>query len=141
VRKAFVEKPLPDKLSALITAALKDLSEAEKSPRCTVDMRDWYHPRGDQCSVCLAGATIAARTDYHRRIYPAKLGYGSDTFNKLTALDTIRCGGIESALTLLGLSKPRGLPDWVDVTDYADNPKKFKAAMRNIAKRLREHGA
>ncbi len=54
-------KTLPDKPSEFLTIALRDMGKVRKTKRYILDMGTWHEPHTDpkQCSVCMAGATMA----------------------------------------------------------------------------------
>lgn len=129
---------LPDKPSALIRLALRDLEKVERSRRYKVDM-DVYHVPNGHCRVCFAGSVMA----YTLKV--AKDFNSIDAFflpesKKMHALDAARRGDIECLFEYLGTPKPKKLPDYVRVSYYDQDPKLFKRDMRKMATLLAKHG-
>ena len=134
---------LPDKLSDLILVAIADLTKAERSPRYRIDMATWHRPNA-QCAVCLAGAVMAftLRIPKEQHILPDHTST-KHSRSKLLALDEIRCGRVRWALNTMGIKPPPEISVVLPMPSYAaDAPgrRKFKAALRPIARHLREHG-
>jgi hypothetical protein len=134
---------LPDKPSALIRLAIKDLEAVEKNPAYRIDMGAWHEPYDGKCSVCLAGAVIAqtCKIKNDRYIYPNRDVFGKSTTNKLMALDDFREGSVYGGLTGCGVAEERALKfkDW-NVVSYIDHPKEFKSQMRRMATNLKRAG-
>ncbi len=59
--RKFTTKRPPNKLSALLQLALRDLKKCEKQPEYEVDMATWHERVSAMniCYVCLAGAVMA----------------------------------------------------------------------------------
>lgn len=133
---------LPKKLSALILLAVEDLKRVERSKRYLVNMNVFHDSfGGGKCSVCFAGAVIAGTLgkDPAGHFYPDD--FSEDVADRLFALDFLRMGDVGSALSRLGEEMPDGLDFNADVPTYtASSKRRFKLAMRRIAKTLAEHG-
>ena len=134
-------KSLPNKPSALILLALKDLRETERLKKYVVDMGIWHEPIDEgKCLVCLAGSvmcrTLKASPDRH--LDPED--FGSKNSVKLRALDHLRSGQISQALDSLGLDPPDLIQSEIDITPYEDDPDDFKADMKQLALNLKKLG-
>ena len=133
---------LPDKPSALLTLAMKDLKKIEKSTHYEVFMEEWHEPsRGGRfCSVCLAGSVIAntLKSTKDKGLIPAD--YDMDTENKLNALDEFRQGRVTRALKCMDIAIPKQLKEIYKVASYSDGCAKFKSDMNKIIARLKKAG-
>jgi len=136
---------LPRKMSALITIALADLAKVERSKKYEVIMGTWHDPSrfGDRvCAVCLAGAVMAKTlgADPSLQIYPERF---PENESALCALDELREGDALSAAIKLGLgvgAERKACRLSRHVAPYRDNPKKFRADMRKLARELKTVG-
>lgn len=134
---------LPDKPSELILLALGDLEKCEKDDKYAIDMSNWCCPDWKDpniCCVCFAGAvmvqTLGIKIEsgsYER--FP----WETDFESKLLALDNFRSGHVNRGLQGMGLKPILGL-DVRHGVQYKDDPVKFKAAMRDLAAQLAQHG-
>lgn len=139
---------LPGRPSELIRLALKDLAAVERSKKYVVNMGDWHTPvygcmgTPDKCAVCLAGAVmVKERLATDPTIEAGPWNYAKEEF-ALSALNEFRCGHIGMALRFLGLPGTiykQGC-EFTLITDYAIDPKKFRADMRQLAKDLEAEG-
>lgn len=129
---------LPEKPSALIRLALRDLEKVERSRRYRIDMEVYHVPNG-HCRVCFAGAVMA---------YTLKVARDFNSFTahelpeqkKMYALDCARRGAVESMFGYLDAHRPDGMPMYVAAAPYGKEPKAFKRDMRSLATRLAKHG-
>lgn len=143
-----VKDTLPNKPSELLLLAIKDLEKVEKSKRLIVDMGHWVSPHAGgyeipkgKCAVCLAGAVLVRSLG----VTTSNGGFTPEDFNKnicgkARALDAFRSGFVGGGLFFMGLKRPSWIPAHIQVTRYTDDPKAFKAQMREIAKNLSEVG-
>lgn len=147
-KRALLVKPkLSDIPSKAIRQALDDLAAVEaQKDLYTVDMCNYhvYDAEDAKCAVCFAGAVIAgAGNDPKRNLEPSS--FDDKTHNKLRGLDCFRGGDIAEAINFFGVKKIPLLLNtddsfYVDVTDYDDNPKKFKKDMNELADNLEKLG-
>lgn len=162
---------LPDKLSELIEVALQDLECVEQDSRYTINMAKWHDPKvayapptddPEQplaCSVCLAGAVIAKRSNIAPTEFVLPALLGPDIKSKLEILDHLRAGQVMNALEESARARARALntsrvckPDadreelWdvfgntYPITPYGDSPDAFKRDMRVLQELLRKYG-
>lgn len=130
---------LPSLPSALIRLALSDLTKCEADPRYAINMGVWHDPHHEDriCHVCLAGAVMAktlARA--HNRIsHP----YDTPYSHQLAALDHFRTGDISSAFRLLRIPLPPGIPIYIIILPYDEDPIAFHTAMSDLASLLESH--
>lgn len=146
--------------SVLILQALADLRIVEKTPRYRVDMHTFLAKTEDEknqmvCTVCLAGATAAARLPKARELIekPKTEFYSSEFFDsvsfdekmKLYALDSFRKGDVDDGLRELSqcsdsiVNEDEYFAD-VQVVPYDENKKLFYKQMKKLAKKLQERG-
>lgn len=136
---------LPNKLSALIRMALIDLGKVERSKRYTVNMQVWHQPCGELCAVCLAGAVIAKELGVSPEVSVDPLEYSHEIKSKLFALESVRTGQIEDAVTELthpvyfkdaveGCGEPPTFPS------YRKDKRRFKRGLRKLATWLERNG-
>lgn len=141
---------LPNKPSALIMLALKDLINVEQNKKYEIDMRTWHEPEiiGDKttkCAVCFAGGVMAMTLKIASKVKMAPNDFDVDTENKLCAIDNLRTGDLQSAFEQLKLSynneafKPY-IPEKMDIVEYHINPKIFKKEMKHMAMKLKAIG-
>lgn len=83
---------LPNKASALILLALKDLWSVSKDPRYRIDMASWHSYRSCSrfCAVCLAGSVMARHFSVPPGINADLRGFRDFDGAKLRALDILR---------------------------------------------------
>ena len=99
---------LPEKLSGLISLAVKDCHRAQKSKRYKLDMKSLHvpnRPEEGKCSVCMAGAVLAftLKVPSDREIHCwDDIPDGS---RKFRAIDFAREGSLMMALDELGTSE------------------------------------
>lgn len=161
--------PLPDKLSALIRVALKDLQAVEKDPRYGVNM-GFYHTtvfpsvKEAGCVVCFAGAVMSCSLEANpeENVYVSE--YPVPIFRKLRALNAVRQGNVTEAMGWLygdlrcadstGVAvsiwgyDPASIEKWRHrmpypyrpVEPYNDDPAKFRHDMEAIAADLEAVG-
>lgn len=137
-------KKLPRKPSALILIALDDLKKVERLPDIyKIDMGTWHEPdmtlrSTGKCSVCFAGAVMAQELGCEpiQICTPGK--FPPDTDAKLNALNFLRSGDAEEAISYLDFKTP------VHIRLHklrADKPKLFKIPKYRKANRLKFHAA
>lgn len=132
---------LPNKPSALIHVALKDLELCEADPRYEVNMADWHEPDNDgTCYVCLAGAVMAKTCGANPKERFDFSNFHGHTPRKLEALDAFRVGAVEYGLELLKLKLPEGFSSHRTISTYLANPPLFKMHLRRLAKDLEAVG-
>lgn len=131
---------LPDKPSALIRLALRDLEKCERSSKYKVEMAYWHDPNG-KCKVCLAGSVIAKTLGVkpNQQLHPDDCT-DNDTRRKLFALNAFRLGGIHGGLDEMGIERPNTIPMTVPREFYKENSTKFKVFMRGVATMLAKEG-
>ena len=117
-------KNLPDLPSELILAALADLKKVEEmSDEFVVNMTDWVVYRGDQCSVCLAGAVMTqslGSNQWNKMDVPSC--YDPTTADKLSALNYFRLGEIECGLWEMHIQFLKGtIKTHMPVRPYKEN--------------------
>jgi hypothetical protein len=132
---------LPDKPSALIRLALRDLEKCERSKRYGINMAEWHKPNG-VCEVCLAGAVMAKTLSVPANVHLdpfAMLPHQDDSARKLIALDYFRCGQVNAGIINMGVTCGRYIgPE--RITNYLDNKPQFKKDMRKLAAMLAKEG-
>lgn len=135
---------LPNKPSALIRAALRDLELVEKNKKYHVDMYVWHiapYLRRKHCPVCFAGSVMAMSLNVGIKEESDPGDFPEKTENKLQALNMFRVGFIRQGLKYLDLKPPRGkaFKDFPVVT-YEEQPLEFKRQMRELADKLATKG-
>jgi hypothetical protein len=141
-----VPPKFPDKFSAAIRMALRDLEAAENTPGYVVDMGKWYENQSftgnPVCHVCLAGAVIARAGQCSIVVVPGHFDY--DIEKKLQALDSIRSGNLAMALCVwhhsLSYKAPARIPRHRHVAEYFVSPAKFKQDLLVCADILEKFG-
>lgn len=136
-------KLLPNKLSALIFVALKDLRKVERSPKYSIAMSQTWHDGTTifaPCMVCFAGAVMAGTCKVPLNKYATPEYFPRDTNRKFMALDSIRLGYLQSALNRLDVELPKVFTNEVEIADYTDDPAQFHKDMHQIAKELKKFG-
>ena len=143
-------KALPDKPSALIRLALRDLEKVERSRSYKVDMGSWHMPEVKWCRVCFAGSVMAMSLNAERARFLGPPDFPKEA-HKLDALDRFRSGSVRYGLEDFGVAASRtrrvlralaareGRLDR-GVTPYDVDPKLFKHDMRRLATLLAKHG-
>ena len=124
---------LPNDPSELIRLAIADLEKVERSHRYRVDMRVWHEPYRGVCSVCLAGAVMAATLGTTRSQSLIYRDFSDEVRNKLLALDYFRIGSISKGFKYLGIESDL---DNVPICPYDDEPDQFKRDMLELADTL-----
>lgn len=136
------EKPLPNKPSALILLALKDLAKIERSKKYRVNMQHWHDPNG-KCKVCFAGSVMAKTLGVIPESYARPSQFDYTTANKLFALNSFRIGELSNGLSEMNIRHPKTLPVYVEISNYDPKSSKSRAAfrqdMRGLVKLLRKH--
>lgn len=132
---------LPDKPSELIRLAVKDLTICEQMPETyKINMGDWHDRMyGDnKCHVCLAGSVMAQTlgANPNRIIYPSE----TDHRDKLRALSDFAFGDIEGGIRYLSLTGKVEPPKMAAISNYAADPKQFKADMLTLAQKFEDLG-
>lgn len=141
IAKEKVKDLLPDKPSAILRAALGDLVKAEKDPKFVVEMGNWVEvdQKTNRCEVCLAGSALVNTCQMGPR--PFDWDEIPDSLDrKMEFLNDVRCGWIESGLYMLGIGRPKGIPENVDIIDYDIDPAEFKADLHWLADRFEAAG-
>jgi len=133
---------LPNKPSALIMFALRDLRAVEADQHYRVDMNVWHEPHKNMCSVCLAGAVMSRKLPPSQSYDPLRDNCMFDcvTSFRLMALDYFRSGMIDVALAIIDVAQPPDLPDRWSVPDYDKDPEGFRKSLRLLASELRVRG-
>jgi hypothetical protein len=141
----MITDKLPDKPSAILRTALKDLTKIENNPiSFEVRMDDWVitNAKSGKCEVCLAGAAL---------IHTCGMGAKDLDWNdvseelngKLEFINLCRHGSIRFALSFLLPSNediPDDLPQF-KVPDYSPVDKhQFRSKMNEIADMLESKG-
>lgn len=82
---------LPDTLSGLIAAAVRDARSLDRS-RYIPHSREWHVPENKHCLVCLAGTMIAGSLNARPQREYSPSDFTQDAMNKLYALNRTRYG-------------------------------------------------
>ncbi len=159
---------LPKRLSACIRVALQDLELVENDPRYLVDMQNWHLASGYRCLVCFAGSVIAKTlgAEPTQCISPNSYGWPDRRTavdlewnnDRITALDQVRTGKINTALEFMKVDFPKDLlmidvaraaklpleknrfnECYLRVTPYMANKQFFKREIAAIATALEQH--
>ena len=144
----MAKNKLPEKLSALILAALKDLQRVRRRKNVAVDMGTWHESLSTGgCIVCFGGAVMAGTLkvpDSHMA-YPEH--FADHTRDRLCALNYLRRGELGDALSVVGAKRPvdfYGAPDVAPVfgegLSSAGRSARFYREMRAVAAWLKERG-
>lgn len=131
---------LPNKPSALIRVALRDLRLCEEDTGYLINMGRWHTPGYASvgiCEVCLAGSVMAQTLDVDRTEHEHPLSFPRATKTRLYALNLLRVGYVEMALD--SLDHPRVMEDRHVVT-YENDKELFHAQMNRMADDLEEAG-
>lgn len=140
---------LPNKPSKLIRLALADLVRAEHDPLYEIHMGTWHSRRwvpgavGEElgpCSVCFAGVVMAFSLELPIGLDALPECFSDGIKRKLFALDSFRCGGIQTGLAEMGLQLPSGLAQSMQVPPYDALNGAFHAAMNEMANLLERNG-
>lgn len=139
---------LPDKPSALIRLALRDLEKVEKVPaHYRVGMDEAFHcgmDGSEPCVVCFAGAVMAKTLGAGWKDPTIYVGSFPENSKKLHSLDYFRTGRLDDAFNQLGRQRPDGVPFYFDVRSYGPRAlarRAFKHDMRKLAALLAKAGA
>lgn len=143
------EVKLPEKLSACILLALKDLEKTEKDKRYYIDFDNDFHTPNGKCVVCFAGSVMAQtlKVPIEDEVGPAN--FSNHNANRLRALDAIRSGNIDLAFSTIKKRLPFGLAWDLSVTFYGSganrasilrNNNAFKQQMKTFAGVLKKFG-
>jgi len=141
-----IQDKLPNKLSSLLSVALKEFLKIESDPRFEINMTAWveYNPRVKRCQVCFAGAALVGRCGVSRKradVWGDDLNHvkaGSPLGRKASALNELRVGDIHAAAHSLGIALPRGIHNQ-SVAEYAISPEGWKKDIRKLIQYLRDH--
>jgi hypothetical protein len=142
-----------------LRVALADLKAvealaAEPNPQYEINMGTWLRQNQDgPCEVCFAGAVMANRMKLEDKSDGSAFGYSPShaaqqghinaaTREKLRGLNSARTGDQRTFVQRwTGKSVPAGVSlPYVDVPEYDIDPKAFKRAMNNMARRLERVG-
>jgi hypothetical protein len=136
-------KSLPNKPSALILLALKDLEQIEASNKYNVNMSTFHSPSyryNGKCSVCLAGAVMAKTLNVRPNQYRGPIDMGDPIKRKLYAIDHFRQGGISAGFYDMRIPVPALVVNEINIIDYSQDPDMFKTQMTKLARDLKELG-
>lgn len=159
---------LPDKPSALILLALKDLAKIERdTKRYRIAMNQSWHwtdngsletdarrydpltcsvveKEKEVCEVCFGGAVMAGTLNVPQDVNIEPSAFPSGIEKKLRALDDFRMGFIDSGLIRLGVNEKRATKLYVrwgeGMPPYGSNGAAFKKSMRGLAAFLARNG-
>lgn len=97
--------PLSDHPTEMWLQAIADFEAILGTPGYKIDMALWYFPRENGvCVVCMAGASMAQRTDgLARNVSPSD--YSEQDFRKFCSISTMRQGHFKYALDWLNLPR------------------------------------
>lgn len=161
--KYKVKNPLPEKFSAAIRLAIKDMKALSHSTRYKIDMSSWHQfsQIDDICYVCMAGAVLT-RNFYIPRNKDILMCDLLDADRRLEAFNSLRVGLVFLALKtyvkpydkpykfgLFTASDRKVESDWVKMafrvsdlsyTPYTASPKKFYKWCNEVADILEENG-
>ena len=128
-----------NKLHELLTIALDDLKKCEADPTYIINMHEWHVPRGEQCSICLAGAVMAQSLGAYPSEHRSLFSYDAPLDERLEALDDLRCGGIVDACHTMGIPSrwEEHKTSRIDVPDYNDKEHWWQA-MGEVLRFLKE---
>lgn len=149
-----VEDALPNKCSALLRVALRDLKAVEELPDIEVAMSKWWALTPESvCRVCLAGSVMTQsfgiNTRKVRDLGLASLGpslFPKPVQFKFYALNALRTGFISIAYGYLTKvtgeirNLPPGVPSVVDIAHYDVNKEKFYSDLEQLADQLEAAG-
>ena len=134
--------PLPLLPSKLLLRGLADFEKCEQDPEVITDVFDSY-TKDDWLShiwVGFEGALQIVSLDPDPRYEP--LWRNSPLVEVLLdAAGRLSIGHIEVALNdLMGIPVPDGIPRTMEMPHYREEPEAYKAAIKDLAKRLADHG-
>lgn len=106
---------LPRHPSTLLKIAIADMRAARRAGMA-FDMDVWLEPPGwgnaTKCTVCMAGAVMAGTLGMAKCVAATGRGIGpgeyEDNFDQLEAINLLRTGGVDDALTALGIEQLGG---------------------------------
>ena len=98
-------RSLPETLSGLLTSAINDARQLDRS-RYLPSARQWHVHQENQCQVCLSGAVMAASLEADPLIELVPSDFPHNAMHKLYALNRIRCGNWIDAWVFLHGSPP-----------------------------------
>lgn len=156
---------LPDKLSALIRVAVKDMQAAVAAGHL-IDMDYWIEPLGDwrgdklvpsgKCTVCMAGSVMLNTLGASASESSCPEWWDEDTARKLKALNEVRLGEYRYALSELdetldwpgsddledvkAIEEELGIFVAGDELDTDDKLREFCNTMEQVAARLEQLG-
>ncbi len=153
---------LPGRPSELIRVALGDLKKVERQKKkFKIDMDTWVKPNG-KCSVCMAGSVMVGtlkmdiesakrgvveqeRDDEYSESFSPETGFLPAFFDRerkaLEAINCFRTGDLSYGFAKIDIKWPAQFVTNIDVPAYSPrNPKKFHAAMNELADKLEEAG-
>lgn len=156
--KYRVKNPLPEKFSAAIRLAIKDMKALSHSTRYKIDMNSWHEvfTSDNKCRVCMAGAVLTR--NFHVKRHEDVLTHDLfDTDSRLGAFNYLRSGMV--SLALKSYIKPQNylypslaaklesdfdrMASKINNTNfeyYSTSPKKFYKWCNNVADVLEENG-
>lgn len=142
---------LPDKLSALLRVALKDLKAVEADPNYEVYMGEWHtptHMNGKPvCLACFAGSVMAKSLNLAPTKHQGLSTFSAGTWRKFYALNAVRTSNIDVALMHLDVD-PEKISSFSmkikaaggHITRYETNKEKFHEDVCKLAAFLEEEG-
>ncbi len=147
-REISIWKAAGRSLSGLIRLAMDDLAWVERRPS-TYQVRMWgWHESYSPCSVCLAGSVMARTLQVPPSVDAVPGQFSERNAACLEALDSARTGDLLSAggyLREAGVINERteSMIDelgYVKITEYGDDPHKFRRDMNRLIRDLRRRG-
>lgn len=136
--------------STLLSIALRDLKKVHARGDIKIDMCVYYSDKAPwindgKCSVCLAGSCLVGKKElkgYSGSLTPSS-ALTDELRRQMWAINSLRCGDINSALSCLHVNCPDDLPRNVEMVDWEDTPagrRRFYAYINRLIKLLRRHG-
>ncbi len=144
VTTIMTKNALPDKLSALVQHALADLRLCEADPAYAIHMNDWHSPSTffKNCEVCLAGAVMAKTLESDSREYTVPDNFITGLEYKLYAINALRRGQVDLALSSMGLEKTDKMADMYSlnrpIVGYRNHEETFHTQMHVLVNDLEE---
>ena len=94
---------LPNKLSALLRAAVADCKAVSKDKRYVLNMHYWHEYDADakKCCVCMAGAVLANTVKIPLKETVVVFGCGGPEEDKMIAIDQARFGALYAAVSYM----------------------------------------
>lgn len=132
-------KPLPDKLSDCLEVALADLERCEKNPAYEIRMMDYHEPRGNVCSVCLAGAAMAG-IGVPPNVDAAPGDFNHHNASRLNAISGVAVGDVFTGLVYMGVECPDSMRRLKSPIHLGEDRTEFKAYIRSAIEGLRKEG-